>query len=122
VAESPPPLAVDEAQLEQVLETLVENAVRYSPGGGEIEVAYEHADGRARFSVRDGGIGIAPHHHPHIGEKLYRADPELRSGISGLGLGLYICRQLVALMGGRLWFESAEGEGSTFHVELPAAG
>jgi two-component system sensor histidine kinase VicK len=114
------PLTVDADRLEQILDTLLDNAIRYSPGGGEVELAYEHDAGRARFSVRDTGIGIAAGHQPHIGERFYRADPEQVGGARGVGLGLSISRQLLELIGGRLWFESAEGVGSTFYVELPA--
>ena len=113
------PLPLDEERVEQILDALVDNAVRYSPDGGEIEVAVEHVDGGVRFSVRDSGIGIELSHQPRIGEKFYRVDPELRHGAPGLGLGLYICNQLAALMNGRLWFESSAGEGSTFFLELP---
>jgi PAS domain S-box-containing protein len=111
--------ALDEERLEQVLEALVDNAIRYSPNGGEIELAVERSDGTIRFGVRDTGIGIDARHHPHIGEKFYRADPEQHAGAAGLGLGLYICNQLASLMNGRLWFESAAGAGSTFFLELP---
>ena len=118
--DGPELLALDEERLEQILDTLLDNAIRYSPGGGEIELALERSDGAVRFSVSDTGIGIAPEHHPHIGERFFRVDPALQGGVAGLGLGLYICRQLLTLMGGRLWFESAQGEGSTFFVEVPA--
>jgi PAS domain S-box-containing protein len=113
------PFAVDETRLEQVLDALVDNAIRYSPDGGDVELAVERANGVVRFSVRDTGRGIDAIHQPHIGEKFYRADPELREGAAGLGLGLYICRQLAELMDGRLWFESAARKGSTFFVEVP---
>ena len=112
---------LDEERVEQILDALLDNAIRYSPNGGEIEVAADHVDRGIRFSVHDPGIGIEPHHHSRIGEKFYRADPELRQGASGLGLGLYICNQLADLINGRLWFESAAGVGSTFFLEVPAA-
>ena len=114
------PVALDEERLEQILDALVDNAIRYSPNGGEVEVAADRAGGTVRFSVRDTGIGIDARHHDRIGEKFYRADPELLHGAAGLGLGLYICHQLATLMDGRLWFESSPGEGSTFFLELPA--
>ncbi|HJS93760.1 MAG TPA: ATP-binding protein [Solirubrobacteraceae bacterium] len=113
------PAALDEERLEQILDALLDNAIRYSPDGGEIELAVERADETIRFSVRDTGIGIDARHHPHIGEKFYRADPEQQTGAAGLGLGLYICNQLASLMNGRLWFESTTGAGSTFFLELP---
>ena len=118
------PAGVDEERLEQILDALLDNAIRYSPAGGEVELAVERSDDVIRFSVRDTGVGIDTRHHPHIGEKFYRADPEQQTGAAGLGLGLYICHQLASLMNGRLWFESSAGAGSTFFLELaelPAA-
>lgn len=112
---------LDEERVEQILDALLDNAIRYSPEGGEIEIAADYVDRGIRFTVRDPGFGIEPDHHSRIGEKFYRADPELRQGASGLGLGLYICNQLAALINGRLWFESAAGVGSTFFLEVPAA-
>jgi PAS domain S-box-containing protein len=114
------PAAVDEERLEQILDALLDNAIRYSPDGGEIELAVERSEDAIRFSVRDPGIGIDADHHPHIGQKFYRADPEQRTGAAGLGLGLYICHQLAQLLNGRLWFESAPGIGSVFFLELPS--
>jgi PAS domain S-box-containing protein len=113
------PSAVDEERLEQILDALLDNAIRYSPDGGEVELGVQFSDNAVRLSVRDTGIGIETRHHARIGEKFYRADPGLLHAAPGLGLGLYICRQLAALMNGRLWFESAAGAGSTFFLELP---
>ena len=112
-------VAIDEERLEQILDALVDNAIRFSPDGGEVELALERSSDAIRFSVRDTGSGIEPRHHPYIGEKFYRADPELQHSAAGLGLGLYICHQLAALMNGRLWFESTPGSGSAFFLELP---
>jgi signal transduction histidine kinase len=112
------PTAVDEERLEQILDALLDNAIRYSPDGGEIELAVERSGETIRFSLRDSGVGIDARHHPHIGEKFYRADPEQHTGTAGLGLGLYICNQLAAQMGGRFWFESTAGTGSTFFLEV----
>lgn len=111
--------ALDEERLEQVLDAFLDNAIRYSPNGGEIELAVERSNDTIRFSVRDTGVGIDTRHHPHIGEKFYRADPEQHTGAAGLGLGLYICNHLASFMNGRLWFESVAGAGSTFFLELP---
>jgi PAS domain S-box-containing protein len=113
------PSALDEERLEQILDALLDNAIRYSPDGGEIELAVERSDEAVRFSVRDTGIGIDKRHHPRIGEKFFRADPELLHAAPGLGLGLYICHQLAAMMNGRLSFESTAGTGSTFFLDIP---
>ena len=76
---------------------------------------------RVRFSVADRGLGIPPSEHERIFEKFFRLDPNLTRGVGGTGLGLYICRELVRRMDGRICVESREGEGSTFSFELPVA-
>jgi PAS domain S-box-containing protein len=122
VAPAPlPPVAADPDRLRQVLVNLVENAVKYSPDGGTIEVRIEPQDDRVRFSVRDEGLGIPPSEQRRVFNKFYRLDPNLTRGVGGTGLGLYICRELVRRMGGRIWVASASGQGSTFFVDLPAA-
>ena len=116
-----PPVAADPDKVSQVLTNLVDNAVKYSPDGGEVEVGVEVQNGHVRFSVRDRGLGIPPAEQRRVFEKFYRLDPNLTRGIGGTGLGLYISRELVQRMGGRMWVSSAEGRGSTFFFELPAA-
>jgi signal transduction histidine kinase len=74
------------------------------------------------FAVRDEGLGIPLREQERIFEKFFRLDPNLTRGVGGTGLGLYICRELVRRMGGRIWVASRESEGSTFFFELPAAG
>ena len=115
-----PPVRVDPNQLRQVIGNLVDNAVKYSPEGGEVRVGVS-ANGRSVLvSVSDNGLGIPAHEHHRIFEKFYRLDPNMTRGIGGTGLGLYISSELVRLFDGRIWVESHEGEGSTFRVELPA--
>jgi signal transduction histidine kinase len=117
-----PPVAADGDKVRQVLANLVENAIKYSPDGGPVEVRVETSAGAMRFAVRDGGLGIPAGDEERVFEKFYRVDPNLTRGVGGTGLGLYICRQLVEQMDGRIWLEGAEGEGSTFTFELPLAG
>lgn len=119
-APAPVPVLADGERLQQVLDTLLENAVRYSPEGGRIVVAAEARAGRARVEVRDEGIGIDPRDHERIFRKFERLDPQLARGIAGSGLGLYIARALVERMGGRIEVRSARGHGATFAFELPA--
>jgi PAS domain S-box-containing protein len=114
-------VVADPIQLHQVLVNLVDNAIKYSPEGGEVAVSVANGDGLIRFSVIDKGLGIPPSEHRRIFEKFYRLDPDMTRGIGGTGLGLYICRELVRRMDGKIWVESALGKGSTFVVELPAA-
>jgi signal transduction histidine kinase len=116
-----PPVAGDGEKVKQVLFNLVENAVKYSPEGGSIEVRLEESNGSLRFTVRDEGLGIPASEQRRIFEKFHRLDPNLRRGVGGTGLGLYICSELVKHMDGRIWVRSREGEGSTFAFELPRA-
>jgi signal transduction histidine kinase len=113
------PFAGDRDKLRQVLINLVENAVKYSPNGGQVEIRVESQNGRLRFAVQDRGLGIAEREQRRIFGKFYRVDPDQKHGVGGTGLGLYICRELVRRMNGRIWVDSREGQGSTFFVELP---
>jgi PAS domain S-box-containing protein len=113
-----PALATDTDKFRQVLANLVSNAVKYSLGRGRIEVQLEPRRGRLRIAVRDEGVGIPGPEQKRIFEKFYRL-PNRDRAVGGTGLGLYICRELVRRMDGRIWVESSEGIGSTFFVELP---
>ena len=115
-------VAADPGQLHQVLVNLVDNAIKYSPEGGPVSLSIADGDGAVRFAISDRGLGIPASEHRRIFEKFYRLDPDMTRGIGGTGLGLYICRELVRRMNGKIWVESRLGEGSTFVVELPAAG
>jgi two-component system, OmpR family, phosphate regulon sensor histidine kinase PhoR len=110
----------DGERTRQVLLNLLDNAIKYSPSGGRIEVGLATAGDQLRFSVRDEGLGIPVGEQERIFDKFYRLDPDQRRGIGGTGLGLYICRELVRSMHGRIWVESDRGNGTTFAFELPA--
>jgi len=116
-----PPICADPDKVRQVLANLLDNAAKYSPDGGVIEVRLAARGNAVRFSVDDEGLGIPVVDQRRIFEKFYRVDPDLRRGIGGTGLGLYICRELVRRMRGDIWVRSREGEGSTFAFELPVA-
>jgi two-component system phosphate regulon sensor histidine kinase PhoR len=116
-----PKVAGDSERTRQVLANLVDNAIKYSPEGGRIELGVEAGDDHARFTVRDEGLGIPIGEQQRIFEKFYRLDPDHLRGIGGSGLGLYICRELVRSMNGRIWVDSDPGKGATFTFELPLA-
>jgi len=111
----------DEDKLRQVLVNLLDNAIKYSPDGGEVVVELEGGNGRVRLAVRDRGLGIPPGEHERIFEKFYRLDPALTRGVGGSGLGLFISRELVGRMGGSLTVRSQPDDGAAFVVDLPAA-
>src|SRR6476469_4863659 len=116
-----PKVAGDAARTRQVLTNLLDNAIKYSPQGGRIELGVEADGDFTRFTVRDEGLGIPLGEQKRIFEKFYRLDPDHRRGIGGSGLGLYICRELVRTMNGRIWVDSNPGTGTTFTFELPVA-
>ena len=110
----------DGERTRQVLLNLLDNAIKYSPPGGRIEVRLAVVGDRLRFIVQDQGLGIPVGEQERIFDKFYRLDPDQRRGIGGTGLGLYICRELVRSMHGSIWVESETGKGTTFAFELPA--
>jgi two-component system phosphate regulon sensor histidine kinase PhoR len=114
-------VTVDPRRIEQVVSNLISNAIKYSPDGGNIEIAV-HEDKSANTAllrVRDYGIGIPAYQQSRIFSRFMRADNANAHNIGGTGLGLYLCRELVERNNGRIWFESVEGQGSTFYVSLP---
>jgi signal transduction histidine kinase len=113
------PLRADPEKLRQVLINLIENALKHTPAGTPVTVGVEERDSAIRVFVRDRGPGVPPAEQRRIFEKFYRADP--LGGSAGSGLGLYISRELVKLMEGRITVVSAPHEGATFAVDLPVA-
>lgn len=112
---------VDAIRMTQALRNLVGNAMKYSPQGGEVEIGMRlerQVPPQALLWIKDHGLGITPEDLPHIFERFYRSQ-KLDRAISGLGVGLYLVKQVVTRHGGSIWVESAEGCGSIFYVRLP---
>jgi two-component system phosphate regulon sensor histidine kinase PhoR len=112
-------LWVDQHMAAQVLTNLLENAIRYLPQMGTIEVDINSNPSTTLLRVRDNGPGIAPEHHIKLFEKFYRVDKGRSRAEGGTGLGLAVVKQIMARHGGRVWLESRLGEGSTFYCEFP---
>jgi PAS domain S-box-containing protein len=112
----------DREKLTQIVLNLVDNAVKFSPEGGRIAVSARRRSDTAEIRIEDEGIGIARSDQQRIFTKFYRAGDAAQHSPQGTGLGLFLARGLLAAMGGRIWVESKEGEGSTFVCELPVVG
>jgi signal transduction histidine kinase len=108
----------DPEKLRQVLEQLVSNAVKYSPDGGTVTVSAHRRDETVELAVSDEGVGVPPGERERIFSKFYKAGD---ASARGTGLGLFIANGLVREMGGRMWVDSREGQGSRFAFELPLA-
>ncbi|NMP24311.1 sensor histidine kinase [Sulfobacillus harzensis] len=113
-----PILQGDPLRLEAVIRNLVDNAVKYSPSGSTIRIELApHTEG-LHLRVADEGLGIPSHDLPRVFDGFFRGS-NLPATQGGMGLGLYLCRQIIERHGGRIWAESQEGRGTTFHVVLP---
>jgi len=117
-----PAVFADPARVRQILVNLIENTFKFTPAGGSVHVrpdfTPQHPD-VLRISVSDTGCGIAPEHLSHLFDRLYQVPQPGQGGRRGLGLGLYLCKELVSRMGGEISVESQPGRGSTFHFTLP---
>ncbi len=110
------------SELLSAMSNLLSNAVRYTPGGGQIRAGWHlQSDGRGVFSVADSGPGIAAEHLPRLTERFYRVDRSRSRETGGTGLGLAIVKHVAQRHGGQIQVESSLGEGSTFHMALPAS-
>jgi two-component system, OmpR family, sensor histidine kinase VicK len=111
----------DQNKLRQVLQNLIANAVKYSPDGGTVSVhvrPYSASSGDVVFSVTDAGIGITQDQIGKLFQKFSRVETGRARDISGTGLGLWICNEIIKAHGGRIWVESEAGKGSTFQFTV----
>jgi signal transduction histidine kinase len=115
-------VAADRERIHQVVFNLVDNAVRFTPPGGEVTIRAWREDERVQIEIHDTGVGVAPEHLPRVFERFYRADPaRSRDDGGGTGIGLAIARSIVEGHGGRIAATSEPGRGATFTFDLPAA-
>ena len=110
---------VDVNFMREIMDNLIDNAIKYTPSNGSIYINVLGDGDRVLINVTDTGIGISAEDLQHVFQKFYRADNSDTREIGGTGLGLYLVKQRTEAMGGRVWAESAFGEGTTFYVSLP---
>lgn len=119
VPEALPPVIGDESRLMRVFDNLLNNAIKFSPDGGQIVVTIEDTGTMERVSIADKGIGIPASQQERIFERFYQVDGSARRRFGGVGLGLAIVKRIVETHGGKVWVESEAGEGSTFYFTIP---
>ncbi len=122
IGAQPPLLLADEDLVRLALRHLLDNAIRFTPSGGQVVLGLSADDEQVTVYVRDTGMGIPPDEQPRVFERFYRGREAIAAGIPGNGLGLAVVRAVAEAHGGRAWVESVPGEGSTFYVALPRAG
>jgi PAS domain S-box-containing protein len=116
-----PKVRVDVEKISLAIQNLLENAIKYNRKGGEIEIVLREKEKEIEFSIRDTGIGIPRDQQNRVFTKFFRAPNAMKMETEGSGLGLFITKNIIETHGGRIWFESEEGKGTTFYFTLPVA-
>lgn len=114
-----PKVVADKSKLQIILTNFVSNAIKYNKQGGTVTVTHTVKDGMLETAVTDTGLGIPEDQQSHIFEKFYRVQHKDRANVPGTGLGMYITKQFIENMGGKVWFTSVHGQGATFYFSLP---
>jgi PAS domain S-box-containing protein len=114
-----PMVKVDVEKISLAIQNLIENSIRYTPAGGEIEIFLKSKKNEIEFSIKDTGIGIPKDQQHRVFTKFFRAPNATKMATEGSGLGLFITKNVVEAHGGKIWFESEEGKGTTFYFTLP---
>jgi two-component system sensor histidine kinase VicK len=114
-----PQVAVDAEKMELVIQNLLSNAIKYTPAGGRVTISLKGSIKEIEVSVTDTGIGIPEDQKKRVFTKFFRAANAIRAETEGTGLGLFIVKNIIKAHQGKIWFESAEGKGTTFYFTLP---
>ncbi len=114
-----PPVLADSFWTEQIVSNLLDNAVRYTKEEGVVEIKVRMADKKVYFEIHDSGVGIPKEEQKYIFQKFFRSKNVLKYQTQGSGLGLHICKELIGLMEGKIWFKSQEKKGTSFYFTLP---
>jgi PAS domain S-box-containing protein len=117
--EALPQINVDREKMELAVQNLLENAIKYTPEGGQITISLQREDGNILFSIKDTGVGIPDSQRSRIFTKFFRGDNVIRMETEGSGLGLYTASNIIEAHKGRIWFESKEGQGTNFYFTIP---
>jgi len=114
-----PKVLADPSLLKIVTENLIDNAIRYTKGGGIVEIKLIKEKDKVLFAIKDSGLGIPEKEQKYIFQKFFRAENIIKERTRGSGLGLYVCKSIIDKSGGQIWFKSKLGKGTTFYFRLP---
>lgn len=114
-------VTADKTKLEIILTNFISNGIKYNRPAGSVTLSHEIVGGMAQITIQDTGLGIPAEQQAKMFQKFFRVEHADRSSVPGTGLGMYITKQFIEGMGGRLWFESEHGKGTAFHFTLPLA-
>jgi len=117
--ETLPNVYADPEKISLIIQNLIDNAIKYIKGQGSIKISVQPVSGSVRVSVKDTGVGIPANQQKHIFQKFFRSDNIMKHQTVGTGLGLFIAKAVVEENGGKIWFDSKEGQGTTFYFTLP---
>jgi len=117
--ENLPNIFTDSSLLKIVTENLIDNAIRYTRGGGMVEIKLIREKDKVLFAIKDSGVGIHQKEQRYIFQKFFRARDISKERTKGSGLGLYVCKSIIDKLGGQIWFKSKLGKGTTFYFKLP---
>jgi signal transduction histidine kinase len=117
--ENLPKVLADPSLLKIVTENLIDNAIRYTKGGGVVEIKLIKEKDKVLFAIKDSGVGIPQKEQKYIFQKFFRAENISKERTRGSGLGLYVCKSILDKLGGQIWFKSQLGKGTTFYFRLP---
>jgi signal transduction histidine kinase len=109
----------DEVRLRRAIYAVIDNALKYSPTSSNVNVLVTREQDAARIAIRDHGFGIPADKQSHIFEKYFRAHLGTERDAGGIGVGLFVAREIIQQHGGRIWFDSHENRGSVFYIEIP---
>lgn len=115
-----PEVMVDNEKMILAIQNLIENAIKYTPVGGQVTINLKYDTNKVEFSVQDTGVGVTKEQQGRLFTKFFRASNVMRMETDGTGLGLFIVKNIIEAHGGRIWFQSQEGKGSTFSFSLPS--
>jgi len=115
-----PKVKVDSEKIRLAIFNLIDNAIRYTKDGGRVIIRLSHSKQVVEFSISDSGIGIPKSQQARIFTKFFRGTNAVKTQTEGTGLGLFITKNIIEAHGGKIWFESKEGKGTTFYFTLPA--